>query len=179
MKQFVVADLDASGALLMRERYTYETLERVPGAVELIAQMSAALYRSPQEFEARLDGSRLAMRWRAVSDSSGIATVRWGRTLVAVSMLVSGLNADTDSATLGAVQRHVMTELRDTGFEPGFALVEIPDRPLLATMNLREPPVDEAEKASGGLSDLTAERMRLALVDRCFAAAYFRQMGLA
>lgn len=178
MKTFVVADLDASGALLMKERYTYATLECVPGAVELIAQMSAGLYRSPQEFESRLDGSRLSMRWRTVSDSSGIATVRWGKTLVAVSMLVCGLNADTDAATLTAVQRHLLAELRDTGFEPGFALVEIADRPLLATMNLGEPP-DDAENSAGGMVDVKAERMRLALLDRCFAAAYFRQHGLA
>ena len=150
----------------MKERYSYALLEQIPGAVELIAQSAGALYRSPEEFEVRLDGSRLNLRWSATSETSGIATLRMGQDLASLSLLATGRNADTDASTLGAFQRHLVAELRDTGYEPGFGLAEVEDRPLLATINFLS------------LDDAT-ERMRLALADRCFAAAYFRQQGLA
>jgi hypothetical protein len=166
MEPFFVADLDAGGGLLMKEQYTYVLLERVPGAIEIIAQVSGALYRSPETFEVRLDGSRLSLRWSATSDSSGIATMRFGHDLASLSFVVCGRNAETDASTLGAFQRHLINELKDTGYEPGFGLLEIVERPLLATINFRSP-------------DESPEQLRLALADRCFAAAYFRQQGLA
>lgn len=166
MQPFYVADLNARGDLLMQEPYTYDALGRIPGAIELIAQLSGAIYRSPVEFEVRLDGSRLHLRWRAVSDSSGIATVRLGTELASLSLLVCGRNAETDASTLVACQKYLLSELRDTGYEAGFGLVEVLGRPLLATINLQSPPD-------------AVERMRLALADRCFAAAYFRSEGLA
>lgn len=166
MKPFLVADLDASGSLLLREHYSYGLLEQIPGAVQIIAQASGALYRTPDEFEVRLDGSRLTLRWSATCETSGIATIRLGADLVSLSLLACGRNAETDASTLNAFQRHLISELRDTGYEPGFGLSEVVERPLLATINFRLPDED-------------TERMRLALADRCFAAAYFRKQGLA
>jgi hypothetical protein len=166
MRSFFVADLDARGDLLMKEPYTYDALHQIPGAPEIIGQASGAVYRSPEEFEVRLDGSRLHLRWRAVSDSSGIATVRLGQELASLSLLVCGRDTEADASTLVACQKHLLAELRDTGYEPGFGLVEVLERPLLATINLQSP-------------QDAVERMRLALVDRCFAASYFRSQGLA
>ena len=166
MRPFFVADLDARGDLLMKEPYTYDALQRIPGALEIIAQASGAIYRSSEEFEIRLDGSKLHLRWRAVSESSGIATMRIGQELASLSLLVCGRDAETDASTLVACQKHLLAELRDTGYEPGFGLVEVLERPLLATINVQSP------------QDVP-ERMRLALADRCFAAAYFRSQGLA
>jgi hypothetical protein len=166
MHSFTVADLDASGGLLMHEVYTYATLERVPGAIDIIAQTAGALYRSPEEFDVRLDGSHLGLRWLATGDSSGIVTIRLNKDLASLSLVVCGVSTEQDSLTLEAFQRHLVSELHDTGYEPGFALVQIVERPLLATINFRSP--------ADGL-----ERMRLALADRCFGAAYFRTRGLA
>ncbi|HEY0010028.1 MAG TPA: hypothetical protein VGB55_14975, partial [Tepidisphaeraceae bacterium] len=94
------------------------------------------------------------------------ATVRLGPDLASLSLLASGRDAEADAITLGAFQRHLLSELRDTEYEPGFGLLEIADRPLLATINLWSPP-DERD------------RMTCALADRCFAAAYFRGQQLA
>src|SRR5688572_13474843 len=102
MQTFSVADFDASGSLLLQEQYSYALLERIPGTVAIIAQLSGALYRSPDEFEVRLDGSKLNLRWAATSESSGIATMRLGDELSSLSLLLTGQNVDADALTLGA-----------------------------------------------------------------------------
>jgi hypothetical protein len=64
------------------------------------------------------------------------------------------------------VQNRLVDELRDTGFEPGFDLIGLKERPLLASFDCAPhvaPP----------------QRVVLALADRCFAAAYFRRLALA
>ena len=56
--------------------------------------------------------------------------------------------------------------MRDTRFEPAFALMDLEERPLVATIDFRPPPEQ-------------AEQIVAALADRCFAASYFRYHGLA
>ena len=57
-------------------------------------------------------------------------------------------------------------DLRDTPIEPAFDLLDQPERPLIATMNVQSPP-DPTDHPTA------------ALADRCFAAAYFRMHALA
>lgn len=166
MGPFAVADLNAKGELLLKEFYRYQDLERIPGATDLIASFSADLWRSPREFEAVPSGSRIRFRWRATADTAGIATMRCPQGLASVSLLVSGLVPEADAITLAAFQRHLLSELHDTGYEPAFELMEIPERPLVATIGFNDPATE-------------VDRMVLALADRCFAAAFFRYHGLA
>ena len=60
----------------------------------------------------------------------------------------------------------LVRELHGTPYEPAFTLLDLKDRPLIATFNFRSPPTAEAQTLA-------------ALLDRCFAAAYFRRLGLA
>jgi hypothetical protein len=167
-RTFIVADLTASGDLHARTPYSYTRLEQIPGTVELIAHASAHLWRSPEEFEAEMPPPHrhILLRWRASSTTSGIATLRVSSTLASLSLLASGLDADADRLTLEAFQRHLLRELHETRHEPGFELLNLVERPLLATINFIAPP-DESD------------RRIVAMADRCFAAAYFRKQGLA
>ncbi len=168
MRPFFVADLDARGELGRSAEYRYDFLEQLPGAAELIVECSTVLWRKPQEFELAIASSqgRLMLRWLASAATAGIATIRDESKLISLSLLASGLNADADRLTLAAFQQHQLRELHDTGAEPAFHLMEIAQRPLVATINFSDPaePVDRAIAA---------------LLDRCFAASYFRFLGLA
>jgi hypothetical protein len=86
--------------------------------------------------------------------------------LVSISVLASGKDLRSDATTFTALQQHLVQKLRQTPYEPAFDLVQLPQRPLVATMTF----------AGQG----PAEEQRLAaLADRSFAAAYFRYLGLA
>ncbi|HSU67401.1 MAG TPA: hypothetical protein VLJ39_11050 [Tepidisphaeraceae bacterium] len=165
---FLVADLSAGGELRVKSEYRYDLLEQIPGAAELIGRLSGLLWRSPEEFEEPLTGprSRLQFRWRSSSETSGIATLRCEGELISVTLLCSGLSEDQDRLTLEAFQTHLLRELRDTGFEPAFGLMDLPERPLAATVNFHSP------------ADVVDQHVA-ALTDRCFAAAYFRYQNLA
>src|SRR4051812_9652794 len=77
IRRFFVADLNAKGELRAEAEYRYEQLEQVPGAADLISTFSAAVWRSPEEFETALHprNRRLTLRWRASAATAGIATV--------------------------------------------------------------------------------------------------------
>lgn len=165
---FVVADLNVRGELQLKAAYRYEQLEQIDGATPLIAHLSAHLWRSPEEFETALPGGLSAMqfRWRASAPTAGIATLRSDGQLASLSLLASGIDPDADRITLEAFQRHLLREWHDTGTEPGFALLDLNARPLVATINFQGP------IAPG-------DQFLVALADRCFAAAYFRYQQLA
>jgi len=168
MRRFFVADLNAQGELGAVAEYRYELLEQIPGASALIAHCAANIWRSPEEFDTDLPGASgsMTLRWRASAATAGIATVRHGDDLVSVSLFASGLDDAADQITFEALQRHLLRQLQDTKYEPAFALVNLTQRPLVATLNFA-PPAD------------SPDQMTAALVDRCFAAAYFRRHGLA
>lgn len=151
----------------MREPYRYEELEQIPGAAGLIGALAGALWQQPEEFETLLPPEPIGvrLRWWASSPTSGIATVRCEGNLASLSLLASGISAESDQVTLEAFQRHLLSELRDTGFEPAFELMELTERPMVATINFRAP-------------QEPARQLMVALADRCFAAAYFRKLGL-
>jgi hypothetical protein len=165
-KNFTVADLNVHGELQLKQAYEYASLEQIPLAAELIVTMATSIYASPGEFEIKLLRPGMAFRWKAVSDTSGIASLRSEGELASISLLASGIDADADNITLSAFQSHLLRQLHDSGVEPAFALMNLPERPLVATINFLSPP-DERD------------RMIVALADRCFAAAYFRSLQLA
>jgi hypothetical protein len=168
MRRFFVADVNATGELRALAEYKYEQLEQIPGASDLIGTLSGAVWRSPLEFEVALHEERrhLVLRWRAAAATAGVATVWDHKHLASVSLACSGLDEDADRITLDAYQRHLLHELRDTGYEPAFSLVHLRERPLLATVGFATPadPIDQ---------------LLVALADRCFAAAFFRYLSLA
>jgi hypothetical protein len=150
-----------------KTHYEYQLLEQIPGAIDLIALFSSHIWRDPQEFEIHgLEGGSLSLRWAASAESAGIATLRDPQQTLAISLLASGIDAESDTITLDAFQNHVVHELHDTGFEPSFDLIHLWQRPLVATVGLMLPAQEK-------------DRRIFALADRCFAAAYFRRLGLA
>jgi hypothetical protein len=170
MKSFWVADLTAAGELRDKLAYTHALLEHIPGAAELMGDLAGRLYAQPAGFDLswRTAGGAVHFRWRASSPSAtaGVATVRWDEQLASVSLLAAGQEPDADQIALKTFQQHLMAELRDTGYEPAFALLDLAERPLVVTVAFSPPP------------DVPRQRI-VALADRCFAAALFRFLGLA
>lgn len=168
MRRFFMADVNALGELRALAEYRYETLEQIPGASDLIGTLSGEIWRSPQEFEVGLHPERpgLVFRWRATAPTTGVATIWCDQAVASVSIACSGLDEEADRITLQAYQRQLLIELRDTGYEPAFSLVHLRERPLLATINLATPDDD-------------ADKLLVALADRCFGAAFFRYLSLA
>ena len=167
MKFFYVADLNVRGELLTKQAYRYDQLEQLPGAGDLITTFATVLWRTPEEFELTLPTTAgVHVRWRSSAPTSGILTLRCEGELASVSLLASGLSADADRLTFEAFQSHLLRELHGTPTEPAFALLDLRDRPLIATINFLSPPEE-------------LDRLIVALADRCFAAAYFRAKDLA
>jgi hypothetical protein len=167
MGHFWVADFNTRGELRSNMEYAYEQLERIPGASQLIAQFSSSLWRDPKEFETTFGAGHLKFRWFASADTAGIGTLRVNGELAALSLLASGIDPDADQLTLQAFQQHLLRELHDTGVEPSFSLMELKQRPLVATINFEQPIETEVDQLLAALSD------------RCFAASYFRYQHLA
>lgn len=167
VKEFTVVDLTAQCEVRQTAPYAYELLEKIQGATDLIAVFSAEVWKNPQEFEVRfIPGDKMTLRWRACGEGAGIATIKDPQRTLSLSILASGINPQADEITLGTFQQHILRELHDTGFEPSFDLIGLKQRPLLATAGLFVPENKRQEWA-------------FALADRCFAAAYFRRLGLA
>lgn len=165
---FIVADLNVKGELQLQAPYEYDQLQKIPGAVDLIAMFANHLYATPDEFEVDLplSQSSLHFRWKSSASSAGIATLRSDGELASLSLLAAGMDAEADHITLDTFQRHLLRELRDTGYEPAFGLMDLKQRPLIATINFASPQNPK-------------DQLLTALSDRCFAAAYFRMLGLA
>jgi hypothetical protein len=165
---FNVADLTPQCEVQLKAVYQYELLEKVPGALELIGTFSGEIWRAPENFELTIEGALngMVLRWTALAESAGIALIRDQNQPLSISLLVSGLNVEADRITLDAFQQYAVQQLRDTGYEPAFDLIDLQERPLLATIGLFVP-------------ERESDRKIFALADRCFAAAYFRRLGLA
>jgi hypothetical protein len=164
---FTAVDLTPQCEVRQKTHYQYDLLAQIEGAIGLIALFSSHIWRDPQQFEiSTIEECDLALRWVASGESAGIATLRDTRNMLSLSLLASGIDPEGDQITLEAYQNHVVHELHDTEFEPSFDLIHIWQRPLVATVGLTMP---QDEK----------DRRIFALADRCFAAAYFRRLGLA
>jgi hypothetical protein len=168
MREFMVADLNTRGELRSRQSYSYQSLEMIRGASELIVRLSTALWREPTTFTTALGdpADDLRVRWAATADTSGIATIWSGDELMTLSLLACGVDTQGDAITLQAFQSRLLHELHDSGIEPAFDLIALKERPLIATINFRSPKSPAAQQI-------------VALADRCFAASYFRCHGLA
>jgi hypothetical protein len=163
-----VADLRPQGDVFLEADYCYEDLDRLPFAWDAIVRCSTAIWRTPDEFELIVpldDGDALHLRWRNCAQGAGILTIRHADQIASLSLLASGIDAEGDNLTLAAFQTHLVQALHDTGSEPSFSLMSLSQRPLLATVLLLPP-----QSAAG--------RLGAAIVDRCFAAAFFRYQGL-
>jgi hypothetical protein len=161
---FRVVDLSAAGETLCSELYTYSALEHIDGAAELIGLFTGLLWREPDEFQTRLLESDLTLRWRPTSPSTGIATLRQGPTLLALSLILCGQNPDADAMHLEVLQKHLLAELHDTGIEPAFDLMNQFDRPIVISLCLRPP--------------RNPDRRRIfSIFDRCLAAAFIRKQS--
>lgn len=167
MTEFLVADLNVKGEFQFRQKYSYQALERIPGAGDLIVSCSTALWQNPELFEIPLTRShgRTILRWSASARTAGIMTIRHDDDLMSLSLLACGIEPQSDAITIRAFQDRLVRELHDTGVEPAFMLLDLDERPLVATINFRSPPSSDDQRA-------------VALADRCFAAAYFRYQGL-
>jgi len=166
MRGFTAIDLTPQCEVCLEARYEYELLERIEGASELIGAFSGEIWKNSQTFDVKLLASNaMQLRWRALAKTAGIAVVSDGKRTLSISLLASGQDPDADSITLNAFQTHVVHNLKNTGFEPAFDLQEIWQRPLIATIGLFMP-------------EGQVNRRIFALTDRCFAAAYFRRLGL-
>jgi hypothetical protein len=164
--------LNVKGELELKGEYRYEHLERIAGAADLIGHFSGCLWRSPEAFEEPLpeDRAHLTARWRSCSPSAGLFSLRCRGELLSISLLAAGADPEAEAHAFEALQRHLLRELHDTGHEPAFALMDLlAERPVAATINFGAP--------AGGLAP--PDRMAAALADRCFAASYFRFLGLA
>src|SRR5580658_4252856 len=162
MPSFFVADLNPLGELREITEYDTSSLERISCAAALIRLCSKELAKNSDTFETPITpNGKTALRWRATGQGTGVLTVRSADgELVSVSVLAA--TEQTDAATFMVLQQHLVRQLRQTRFEPAFDLMQIKQRPVLATITFTCP--DEPD-----------ERMARALADRAFAAAYFRQ----
>src|SRR5689334_7216272 len=117
VKGFNVVDLTAQCEVQLKAVYRYELLEQLPGAAEQIGTFAGEIWRAPENFELLIEGALNAMmlRWTALADSAGIASIRDKNQPLSLSLLVSGLDAEADRITLEAFQDHVVQQLRDTG----------------------------------------------------------------
>jgi hypothetical protein len=171
MPAFHVADLSAQGELELRAEYLYQDLEQLPGAADLIGIFSGQLWQNPgKDWSVSLFPYNLRVRLTSPAQSSAIATV-WERDrdnehLLSISLLLTGKNPDADQLTLRALQTHLLRELHGTPFEAGFALMQLNERPMVASVHLGLPQNPDASGA-------------FAIADRCLAAAFFRYQGLA
>jgi hypothetical protein len=164
---FHVADISPQGELHQLAEYDYDSLELIDGAADLIGRCSGELYKNGEEFEVGLTDDRsTTLRWRATAAGTGVATIRHGADeLVSLSILAAGAEEQSEAATMDVLQKHIARQLVQTPFEPAFDLMQIKQRPLLATMTL----------AVGGEA---SQHHVWALADRAFAAAYFRYLRL-
>lgn len=185
LKTFFVADLNPQGELRQIAEYDYGSLEMIEGAGEIIGRCSSHIWRTPDELETVLsDFGEPLLRWRATASSAGVATIRRASgELVSLSLLAAGKDPEADKTTFAVLQQHLVRELRQTPFEPAFDLLQIEKRPLLATFTFGGEQSNASESTLQGASEQgsgkSAQRLIEAIGDRCFAAAYFRYLGLA
>ena len=127
MRAFYVADLNAQGELREVTQYDYALLQQIPGAGDLISRFSKELEKKAEVLEIPLTDEGLAMlRWRSTAASAGIATLRRSTgELVSLSLLLAGRDPNADTTTVDVLQKHLVRELRQTPFEPGFDLVHL------------------------------------------------------
>jgi hypothetical protein len=139
-------------------RGTHDSTTLLPAAVEIFRDL---IERHGEDFRVPLSVKGLEHVELALSraGSAALATF-WSRgAAVTTSALAAGKDAGDDRQALEGLQSLVMLFFGDSPAEPGFDLLTIPDRPLLATV-----PIAASPSLDMGL---------LADAETCLAAAFF------
>ena len=147
----------------VHSRRTHDTGGLVRAAVEVFRSM---LNRHGENFREPLpvDGlGHIELNWTR-QGTAAVATFWSGGTPVTTSALAPGLSADDDQAVLWGVQSLILRFHGDSPAEPGFDLLTIPDRPLIATLPIPVPVTNPADMAM------------IADMETCLAAAFFLEM---
>jgi hypothetical protein len=122
----------------VRSRRTHDTATLTPAAVEVFRVMierHGAVFRKPLPVR-RLE--RIELDW-ARAGAAALATFWASGAPITASALAPGLDPDDDQQVLAALQKLVMRFHADSPVEPGFDLLTLADRPLLATMPIPRP----------------------------------------
>jgi hypothetical protein len=139
-------------------RRTHDSAALLPAAVEVFRTL---IEQHGEDFRVPLPVKGLEHIELALSraGTAALATF-WSRDApVTTSALVPGKNAGDDRQALGGLQSLVMMFFGDAPAEPGFDLLTIPDRPLLATVPIPAPP--------------SPDMGVIAEAETCLAAAFF------
>ena len=154
--RFHAVTIDAAGGL--RSRRTHDSATLLPATVAIFR---ALIERHGEEFRVGLpvevlDHVELAL---TRAGSAALATF-WARGApVTTSALVPGIDPRDDRQALEGLQSLILCLCGDCPAEPGFDLLTIPDRPLLATVPIPAAP--------------SPDRGAIADAETCLAAAFF------
>jgi len=148
--------LDAAGTI--RFRRTHDSAQLLPAAIEIFRDL---IERHGEGFHVPLPIEGLEHIELALTRSGSAALASfWVRDApVTTSALVPGLDPGEDREVLAQLQSLVMHFVGDSPVEPGFDLLSLPDRPLLATVPTPAPP--------------SPDLGTIAEAETCLAAAFF------
>jgi hypothetical protein len=142
-------------------RRTHDNASLLPAAVEVFRDL---LERHGDDFRVPLPVRGLELQW--TREGSGALVTFWSRTIpLTTSALAPGLDAADDRAVLESLQDLVIRFRGDSPAEPGFDLLSIADRPLLATLPIPVPALA-----------LSPEMGVIADAETCLAAAFFLEV---
>ena len=154
--RFHAVTIDAARGL--RSRRTHDSATLLPAAVEVFRDL---VERHGEEFRVPLPVKGLEhIELDLTRAGSAALATFWSRgEPVTTSALAPGLDADEDRLALEGLQSLILCLCGDSPAEPGFDLLTIPDRPLLATVPI--PAAPDPDMAT------------IADAETCLAAAFF------
>ena len=154
--RFHAVTIDAARGL--RSRRTHDSATLLPAAVEVFRDL---IERHGEEFRVALPVKGLEhIELDLTRAGSAALATFWSRgEPVTTSALAPGLDADEDRLALEGLQSLILCFCGDSPAEPGFDLLTIPDRPLLATVPI--PAAPDPDMAT------------IADAETCLAAAFF------
>jgi hypothetical protein len=155
--RFYDVTIDATGR--RRSRRTRDSATIRPAAVEVFRDL---IDRHGEDFRVPLPVKGLEHIELALTRAStaALATFWSHRAPVTTSVLVPGIDPDEDREMLAHLQSLVVQLFGDSPVEPGWDLLSITDRPLLATVPL---PLPAPHPDIGTIAD----------AETCLAAAFF------
>lgn len=124
----------------IRSRRQKDTVELRPAAVEVFRDL---LERHGEHFRVPLPVrglEHLELHWDQYG--AGAPATFWSRGApITTSALASGHDAADDWAVLAALHDLMLQFFRDSPFEPSFVLLDVAERPLLATLPIPAPTI--------------------------------------
>jgi hypothetical protein len=143
-------------------RRTHDTTALTPAAVAVFRGMlehHGAVFLAPLPVRGL---ERIELAWTRPG-CAALATFWDGEGPVTISALAPGRDPADDEQVLAALQDLVVRFFGDSPVEPGFELLSLAERPLLATMPIPRPAV---AKDLGLIAD----------AETCLAAAFFQEV---